>query len=160
MYGRNDINIQLIVLQYKIFYEFSMHLEKYNFVSDTSANCEYCNVEQNTVHTFYGCKVIKTFWLTLKSWMNQYINVSSEFKIEEIIFGICDNIPFNTITNFCILIGKFFIHICNLDNKKPSLLDYIVSLKHYLEIEKQVYDKKGKSGKFSVFFGQLYNRKI
>ena len=145
------------MLQYKILHRVYASKRKVaKFISDTSANCKYCNVEQDTVHTFYQCKVIKTFWLTLKTWINQYINVSSEFNIKEIIFGIYDNIPYIVLINFCILIGKLFIHICNLDNEKPNLLDYIVSQKHYLEIEKQVYDKKGKSGKFSMFFGKFY----
>ena len=46
--------------------------------------------------------------------------------------------------------------ICNKERKRPSLMDYIATLKHHLIIEKQVYDRKGKSCKFCMLFGQLY----
>ena len=81
-----------------------------------------------------------------------------ELKTEDIIFGIYKNIPFNVSINFCVLIGKFYIHICNTEKKRPTLTNYILTLKHHLTIEKQVYDKKGKSGKFANLFGQFFRK--
>ena len=60
-------------------------------------------------------------------------------------------IPFNTLINFCLLTGKFFIHMCIIEKKRPSVMDYIETLKYHLIIEKQ-----GKSGKFCMLLGQLY----
>ena len=105
------------------------------------------------MHTFYECEEIKIFWQIFKTWVNHITNINLEFKKEDIIFGIHRTIPFNTVINFCVLIGKFFIHICSKERKRPSLMDYIVTLKHYLIIEKQVYDRKGKSG---ISTGEVY----
>ena len=109
------------------------------------------------MHTFYEYGEIKTFWQTIKTWINHVTNISLDFKMEDIIFGIHRTIPFNTLINFCVLIGKFFIHICNnIEKKSLSLMNYIETLKYHFIIEKKVYDKKGKNGKFCRLFGQLY----
>ena len=150
-------NIKITMLQYKILHRIYASKSKVSkFVTEINGNCEYCNFEKNIVHTFYECKEIKTFWQIFKTWINHITNINLEFKIEDIIFGIHRTIPFNTVINFCVLIGKFFIHICSKERKRPSLMDYIATLKHHLIIEKQVYDRKGKSGKFCMVFGQLY----
>ena len=57
-------------------------------------------------------------------------------KIVDIIVGIHSTIPFNTLINFCLLIGKFFIHMCIIEKKRPSVMDYIETLKYHLIIEK------------------------
>ena len=150
-------NIKITMLQYKILHRIYASKSKVSkFVPEISGKCEYCNIEKNIVHTFYECEEIKTFWQNFKTWFNHITNINLELRIDDIIFGIHRTIPFNTVINFCILIGKFFIHMCNNDRKRPSLMDYIPTLKHHLTIEKQVYDKKGKSGKFCMLFGQLH----
>ena len=150
-------NIKIKMLQYKILHRIYASKSKVSkFVREISGKCEYCNIEKNIVHTFYECEEIKTFWQNFKTWFNHITNINLELRIEDIIFGIHRTIPFNTVINFCILIGKFFIHMCNNDRKTPSLMDYIPTLKHHLSIEKQVYDRKGKSGKFCMLFGQLH----
>ena len=85
-------------------------------------------------------------------WFNDIGNFNLDFKVEDIIFGVYKNISFNSLINFCLLIGKFYVQMCNIQKKKPDLSNYILTLKHHLSIEKQVYVKKGKSGKFSNIF--------
>ena len=144
------------MLQSKIIHRIYASKSKVSkFVTEMNGNCEYCNIEKNIVHIFYECEEIKTFWKIFKTWINHITNINLEFKIEDSIFVIHRTIPFNTVINFCVLIGKFFIHICSNERKRPILMDYIATLKHLI-IEKQVYDRKGKSGKFCMLFGQLY----
>ena len=106
-------------------------------------NVNTVTLKKNIVHTFYECEEIKNFRQNFNTWINHITNINLEFKIEDIIFGIHRTIPFNMLINFCILIGKFFVHICNKERKRPSLMDYIAPLKHQLTIEKQVYERKG-----------------
>ena len=149
-------NARSIMFQYKILHRiYASESILSKFLSNVNSKCEFCDTDKNIIHTFFECIKIKTFWLNVESWFYQTTKIKINFDVKDILFGIYKNIAFNTLINFCVLTGKIYIHTCNREKRIVSLTNYIVTLKHQLRIEQQVYDKKGKCKKFNTLFGPL-----
>ena len=105
---------KLIILQFKILHRvYASKSYVSNFDPTVNKDCQICNVENNVVHFFTTCTLVKRFWILVNEWLSTLENVNTPLSVANIIFGIHSITSFNV--NFVKLHAKWFIH-CNRES--------------------------------------------
>ena len=85
-----------------------------------------CTFRKNEIesleHLFYTCKITRSFWVALRSWLMECtcnINLES-LSVFNILFGIFNAGEDFVIANHLILEAKFHIYRCKLNGVKPT----------------------------------------
>ena len=112
-------------MQYKILHR-TFPCRQFLFLKTVanSPNCLECSTEEDSTHYFYTCRSNKKFWDDFHVWwksINEVPNDLLPLTAENIIFGFTNNIKNNFICNIFVLLAKWTIYKCKLDNTKPSL---------------------------------------
>ena len=80
--------------------------------------CYFCNEELETLeHFFFQCKIVSLFRNEVNNILKSQKLISAPFDIKDFFFGIVHAVN-NTIINYTILQGEYFIHRSKL-NKSP-----------------------------------------
>jgi len=145
--------------QYKIIHRYYPSQNKVSKWDVTTSNiCTLCNSEiADTVHTFYGCNLIRKFWNSIMQWLNNNTNLSVSLLCENVLLGV---IPFkqsNHAVNHCLLYAKYFIHMEKANDKCPSLFNFLAYYKSKLVIERESYVVQDKVCAFSKSLGVIYD---
>ena len=112
-----------------------------NFDPTVNKDCQICNVENNVVHFFTSCTLVKRFWILVNEWLSTLENVNTPLSVANIIFGIHSITSFNV--NFVILHAKWFIY-CNRESNNNVNFDHFMKyLKNVIEIEKHIAVSNG-----------------
>ena len=125
-----------------------------------SPYCSSCkgNCIDTILHHFIECSEVNNFWTSLESWWNRSSKLKVQFTKKHIIFGLYyDNSGFCTV-NFVILLAKWYIYTHVYHERNIELYGFLVTLKHHLEIEKQVCYYNGKSEEFTKKWFDLYDK--
>ena len=117
----------------------------------TSNLCDFCNSYTETVnHLFWECQSAQQFWSELKTFLNN-INIIVTFDLQNITFGIEGKGLRNSLINFIIICGKYFIFRNKYIKTNPCLNSFKLYLDKRIEIEKHIAFEKDKL--------DLHNRK-
>ena len=145
-------DVQLRWFQYRLINRL-LPTERFLFLRKLADDpvCNLCNEqEQSLEHLFYECSETAKFWdhlvLELKSKCIHCDNlrISKEF----ILFGCANNFYSDKIFDLIILLGKFFIYRCKLDNSIPTFNNYIIYLRSRYRMEKYLACTKGTQDQF------------
>ena len=127
-------------LQYKIIHRIVpcrkwLHIQR---VVD-SPFCTSCNDKVDDLcHHFIECIQVKQFWKSLENWWNKTGGYKVKLTNKHIIFGFYDdNGQFESI-NFIILLAKWFIQKQGYLQCKIELYNFLVMLKHHLQVERYI----------------------
>ena len=107
------------------------------------------------MHYFVNCKSSKTFWDSLFVWWNNLTETNIDLTACDLVFGILnidDNI-FLHLLNVIILRAKWYLYNCKKEKGPLSLDNFIVQLKHGINIEKYIMYANGQE----VIFDKIYN---
>jgi nitric oxide synthase oxygenase domain/subunit len=107
-------------------------------------------------HYFYECKTTLDFWLIFKTWWNS-LNLIHKKDIteKEILLGsLLDNKLTKTF-NCVLLIAKSSIYGNKSNNIQPDFFNFLVQLKYYLKIEKQINIKNNTETSFEISWGEI-----
>jgi hypothetical protein len=113
--------------------------------------CTFCTIEEETIiHLFWSCGKTELFWNNLKFEIKNHCPHATnlQFSEELILFGTCKNIVSDKALDFIILLAKYFIYKCKLENTLPLLNHYMSCLRYSYVIEKYAATKKGKCDEF------------
>ena len=85
----------------------------------------FCKNEiESLEHLFYTCKITRSFWVALRSWVMECTctcNINSEpLSVFNILFGIFNAGEDFVIVSRLILEAKFYIYRCKLNGVKPA----------------------------------------
>ena len=113
--------------------------------------CDFCNSYTETVnHLFWECQNSQQFWSELKTFLaNKNINIT--FDLLNIIFGVEGKGVHNSLINFIIICGKYFIFRSKYIKTIPCFNSFNVYLNKRMEIEKHIALEKDKT--------EVHNRK-
>jgi len=112
----------------------------YKFKIVDSTLCALCNSENESLeHLLLFCKASEVFWKEVLSWLAIHKNELLNVSLTDVLFGKFD------IDKDVLLLGKYLIYSCKLDNIKPSLTLAIfkAKLKATLNLEFYIARKKG-----------------
>jgi len=93
--------------------------------------CSFCNLKSETIlHIFWECTKTKIFWNNLETTFNNRCSHSVNFRFTKslILFGHCEIIRTDKICDFIILMAKFFIYRCKVQNINLNSRLFLIEL--------------------------------
>ena len=119
-------------------------------------SCLYCNMYDSLSHHLYECNEVNLFWKQLIKWVKNNLNAQIPLSRVDVLFGIPQlNDSLIHCMNLLILLGKWFIHKCALNNKKLFLLEFLPQVKNHLATEEHIAHLNGKEEQFNEQWGLL-----
>ena len=109
------------------------------FITGQDSNCTFCGAHSETIiHLFWKCKFVQRFWNELSFLINKKCIHAHKFRFTEnlVIFGKCDLISTDKICDLIILIAKFYIYRCKVQNNILNINVFIQELYKRYHIEK------------------------
>ena len=95
-----------------------------------SSLCDFCQSDfETTEHLLFHCHFVKRFWNEMYVLLKAKNILSKPQKIEEAIFGICEDKPNVLLANLSILKGKYYICYSKLNNSPLSCKSFIQKTK-------------------------------
>ena len=141
---KTTIDCQLRWFQVRIIHRI-IPTQKYLFLcklSDTPL-CIFCNAEEETLkHLLWECPFVHKFWVDIKNWMETCQN-NIIFSDILVILGVKQHERTDPIHDLIILLGKFYIYKCKLQNTTPSIVAFQNVVKHRYKVEKHSHFLKG-----------------
>jgi len=127
-------------LQFKIVYRFFptnrfLHIRKIK----NSPLCTFCNEENETIcHLLWDCPFTTSFWKNIIEQLRyKCVHCNNlEFSKELVILGCKLNTRTDKVLDLIILLAKFHIYKCKINNLIPNITHFLNSLKQRYEIEK------------------------
>lgn len=114
--------------------------------------CSFCkNQSETQKHLFWDCQHAKTYWGEIKNWLNTKCpNICTNWSSSDIILG---NENFDKgIMNF-ILLAKYTIYCCKLQDILPSIHLYKTRISLFLQTERYIAKKDHHLQKFDKIWG-------
>ena len=143
--SKTTIDTKLREFQYKYIMRIvptNKYLFKCKLVPSTL--CDFCNSYIETVnHLFWECHNTQQFWSGLQSLLTN-LNINITFDLLTITFGIKGKGLHNSLLNFIIISGKYFIFRSKYIKTIPCLNSYVIYLKKRIEIERHIAFNKDK----------------
>ena len=107
--------------------------------------CTFCKTnEESLEHLLFFCKTTEMFWKEVLSWLAIHKNEVVDFALVDVLFGKFDIDKDFIVINNILLLAKFYIYRCKLNNTKPSLEVFTAKLKATLNIEFLIAKRNGK----------------
>ena len=85
-----------------------------------------------------SCRVVSKFWDAFREWYESHVNTQLELTTVKILYGIIGNNRLNKLTNHLILIAKYYIYCCSINEDPLSINVYQAIVENKAEIEKQI----------------------
>ena len=86
-----------------------------------------------------SCPVVSGFWKVFLDWYETHTSTKLELSTVKILYGIIDNDRLNKLTNHILLLVKYHIYCCSINEQPLSLSVYQTILS-----EKQSWNRKNK----------------
>ena len=129
-------------LQYRILhYIITTNRSVSKFIIGQDSNCSFCGAHSETImHLFWTCKFVQRFWNDISFLINKKCAHAHNFKFTEnlVLFGNCNIIYTDKICNLIILMAKFFIYRCKVQNKPLNIQIFIKEIFRRYQIEKNI----------------------
>ena len=137
---RTTSDTKLRWLQYRILhYIITTNRSVSKFIPGQNSNCTFCGAHSETIiHLFWECNFVQRFWKDFSFMINKKCVHSHNFKFTEnlIIFGKCNMIYTDKIFDLIILVAKFYIYRCKVQNKPLNIHIFIKEIYRRYLIEK------------------------
>ena len=114
-------------------------VSKYKTGQDS--NCSFCGTHSETIlHLLWKCIIVQKFWNDLATLFNRKCMHSHNFIFTKdlVIFGKCKTIKSDKICELIILLAKFFIYRCKVQNQPLRINLFIAELYKRYIIEKVI----------------------
>ena len=118
-----------------------------------SSVCTFCQREEESIlHLFWDCQHVQKFWSDVTAWLNNNCVTCTGIVLSKtlVIFGVETNFKTDHVFDLLILIAKFHIYKCRLQEKIPDLNFFKNIVKHRYMIEQYRHGISGSMGKFIV----------
>ena len=140
--------IKLAIFQYKVIHNILYtNNVLFKMRKILSSSCPFCNnVDQTNLHLFVDCPLALSFWSEFTHWYFLLCNKKLNLSKLEIMYGVLQ--PSCLTLNHLILIGKYFLYTCSLNDRRYHFGDFIPLVWKKIEIEKHIATS---SDKLNVF---------
>ena len=136
------VDTKLRWFQYRILHSIlSTNRSVSKFIHGQDHLCTFCKKESETIiHLLWDCPKITIVWNELAGISNSRAIHSYNFKFTKwlVIFGQCDIIKTDLVCDLIILLGKYYIYRCKVQNKELSLKIFTNELYNRYCIEKTI----------------------
>ena len=100
--------------------------------------CTFCTVDVQTIqHLLWRCEIVQTFWGNVQAFLNKCDHCNLlVFSEELILFGVKHNVQTDKGLDLILVLAKFHIYKCYMNNTKPNLRAFILMLNsNHLEMK-------------------------
>ena len=112
-------------------------------------DCVFCKEESESIeHLFWTCPKISEVWDELNLWIYRETEIELPLNLEIVLFGILDKNDKNYIRNLIIILAKFYIYRCKLNEDQVNIIALRSYLKENLNFEKTIFQKNNPPQKF------------
>ena len=128
--------------QYRILHHIlstNRSVSKFNHTQDHL--CTFCKLKSETIiHLLWECPTSNLFWKDLEKVINFRALHAHNFRFTQslVIFGKCENIKTDSICDLIILLGKFYLYRCKVQNNEVNLKMFIRELYNRYSVEKEI----------------------
>ena len=139
-----SLETKLQSFQYSLLYQFVPYEKRLHAMGLVDNDlCNFCQETESIIHRFSTCPAVKQFGQLFQRWWNS-LNTEDQIILNEthIILGFY-NLD-NYALNYCILLGKYFIHITKCQNGNVIFKNFISLLKGKIEMEKNIMTRNKK----------------
>ena len=111
-------------------------------ISETQS-CTFCNNTPETIHhLFLDCQFVAPLWILLENIFEHKIENLTVFEKN---FGTKDDESgFSNIINHMLILVKYYIHVCKVFSKLPSIFGFKAKIKSVENIERAISIRKQK----------------
>lgn len=150
---------KLIYFQYRLVTKSlttNIHVAKWN--ENVSELCTFCKTcKETTVHLFFECKAVQKLFKALTKWLNYFHAINITLTKTLVLFNNYSKRQ-STLINFVLLVTKFYIYKCKVQNVDLNFVNLVSDIKSYQNIERliafkndKLYQYARKWDDFSVF---------
>ena len=136
--------------QYKILFNLipcNLYLKRIKR-SDTD-KCDNCNLLDDLIHYFYECQVNRNFWNSFTIWWKNITGDEVLINSKVIKVGYLEEIKQRDTLNACLLLAKWYIYRCRLDQSQPFFYKYLCNLRYHIIVEKLIAIKNNRLEKYT-----------
>lgn len=117
--------------------------QRYLFLNNLvdSPLCNFCEQEeQNIPHMLYDCDAVNEFWNNLMQIVKDKCIHCHNFQLDKeiVLFGIKENVQTDQVMDLMILLAKFYIYKCKLQNCRPVIQAFFAILKNTFTLEQHL----------------------
>ena len=129
-------------LQYRINHHIlttNRSVSKYD--KNQSELCTFCNRYSETIHhLFWTCNKVKSFWEDLSDTINKRCTHSHNFHFTEtlVLFGYSSIIKTDSVCDLIILMAKFYIYRCKVNQRVLNKNTFIQELFQRYSVQKYI----------------------
>jgi len=98
----------------------------------------YSKTKQDLKHMLVSCPVVSEFWKIFLELYEILTAIKLELSTLKTLYGILDNDRLCTLTNHLLLIAKYCIYCCSINEEPLFFSTYLTIVKNKTEIEKQI----------------------
>ena len=109
-----------------------------------------------------SCRVVSKFWDAFREWYESHINTQIELTscTVKILHGITGNIRLNKLTNHLLLIAKYYIYCCSINEDPLPVNVYQAIVENKAEIEKQISTRNNSTESYYNKWKPLIDKKV
>ena len=138
------------MFQYKILHDILFTKSKLFKAKLASSDlCYLClETKQDLKHMLVSCPVVSEFWKVFLEWYETLTAVKLELSTAKILYGIIDNDRLCKLTNHLLLIAKYYIYCCSINEEPLLFCAYQTIVISKAEIEKQISTKTNSNERY------------
>ena len=105
--------------------------------------CYLCSkTKQDLKHMLVSCLAVSEFWKIFLEWYESLTAIKLELSTVKIVYGIIDNNRFSKLTNHLLLIVKYYIYCCSINEEPLYFSTYLTIVINKAEIKKNKYQRE------------------
>jgi hypothetical protein len=133
------LNTKIRVFQYKLLFGLlpcNLYLNRIQR-SDTN-KCGKCNELDDTPHYIFECPYVVPFWNNFMNWWNAMTNSVIFLDKRSALTGFIGLHDIFHTLNACLLLAKWHVYKCKLDESEVFFHNFLCDLKYSLDMEKSI----------------------
>lgn len=118
-----------------------------------SQTCTLCTQATQTIeHLFWHCDVVRKFWKDFEDWLHACCEHTVRFSLSEkiVLLSVDDNLITDQVIDYIILLAKYVIYTCALNDTVPTLQHFKQTLKYRYSVLKLAAIRKSSYTKFAM----------
>lgn len=115
--------------------------------------CSFCKkFPEKIEHLFWQCNIVMKFWEMIERWIYEKNNYLLNVDKQRAILGIMNVNEYNKPINYILILTRYYIYKCRINDKQLNLLAWIHEVKFFIQIEKMIAIKTDRYHKFIKYW--------
>ena len=151
-------NSKIRAFQYKVLFNLiPCNLYLFRIERSLTDKCLLCHQLDDIFHYLYQCDSVKGFWNSFSTWWNNMTGQNIQLDIRLIMVGFTGQSVEAKTINACLLMAKWHLYKCKLNEDSVFLYKFLCELKYSLIVEKTIALREGRLVKYNEMWQDIEN---